>query len=103
MTTTHEPAAEKAETPRHERVGLTNLEIAEKRRRIAEIKWQIAQLRDRVPHIEHALAQPTTAPRKAAALKLEIAQIAFEAATALHEATLLKIDLAENRERFGGK
>ena len=85
---------------RAERIGLTNLEIAEKRRRIAEIKWQIAHFRDRVPHIDHALSQPTTAPRKAADLKLEIATIAFEAATALHEATLLKIELAENAKAF---
>ena len=36
MTTTHHTPA----------LGLTNMERAEKRRRVAEIQWEIAQLRD---------------------------------------------------------
>ncbi len=94
MTTTHEHAT------RAERIGLTDLERAEKRRRIAEIAWEVAQARDKVPHIEAALAQPNITRRHAADKTLEIAEISFEIAKLRHESALLKDDLKTDKEHF---
>ena len=40
----------------HKKVGLTNLETAEKRRRIAEIAWQRAQLQHESATLKQELA-----------------------------------------------
>ena len=82
------------------RIGLTNLEIAEKRRRIAEIAFLVAQAKAGIADREAALEHPAITARDAAAKKLEIAEVAYEIAQLRNESALLKIDLAENRERF---
>lgn len=92
MTTHH--------TPDPERVGLTDLAKAEKRRRIAEIVWLIANARHRIPDIEVELAKEATPRRQKADLKLEIATVGFEVAQLRHESDLLKDDLATDKERF---
>lgn len=96
MTTHHEPIpAEKAK-----RIGMTQLETAEHRRRIAEIIWLSAQAKAGIAEIEASLGDPAITPREIAAKKLEIATIAYNMAVLQNERAILKIELSEDKALF---
>ena len=85
---------------RAKRVGLTNVETAEKRRRHAEIVWLNAQNKAKIAALELDAEAPLTTPRERADKELEIAKIRMEIATLRHEAAYLKADLADDKAHF---
>jgi len=100
MTAHAHPTDDAATRERAARLGLTALETAEKRRRIAEIAWLIAQAKAKSAEIEAALEDPTITPRAAASKKLAIAEVAYEVAMLRHEQAHHKADLAEDKAKF---
>jgi hypothetical protein len=100
-TTTHPHDHEEKQASAH-RVGMSNLAIAEHRRRIAEIAWLAAQAKAKIAGIEAALLHDPLPrqPRFAADQKLQIATIAFDTAQLKHEQAVLRIELAEDKAAF---